>query len=245
MIKHIFIGLIFLSLSWSCTQEKSAEDVVRLAINAYGGEQVYQSQVDFDFRYKHNLAYYRDGHYQLERQFEDSVGLIHDVLNNDGFVRTINDSIVALDEEWTGKYSRSVNSVVYFFRIPFVLTDQAVNLKRLADATIDGQTYYKIEATFGEEGGGDDFDDRFIYWVNTDNYNIDYFGYSYSTDGGGKRFRKAMNYRKVNGWLMADYVNYKPKDLKVPLDDYDVYFEGGGMKELSIIENVNIEVEYF
>jgi hypothetical protein len=246
MIKYVFIGLFLVSLCWSCNQEKSAENVVQLTIEAYGGDRVYASQVDFDFRDKHYSAFYKDGHYQLQRLFEDSIGgIIQDVVNNDGFARTINDSSVILDEEWMGRYSRSVNSVVYFFRIPFVLTDQAVKLKKLANGTIDGQTYYKIETTFGEEGGGDDFDDRFIYWINIDNFNVDYFGYSYSTDGGGKRFRKAMNYRKINGWLMADYINYEPNDLTIPLDEYDVYFKEGGMKELSIIENENIVVEYF
>ena len=36
MIKYVFISLLLVSLSWSCSQEKSAEDVVKLAIEAYG-----------------------------------------------------------------------------------------------------------------------------------------------------------------------------------------------------------------
>ena len=245
MTKNIFIGLVLLTLSWSCNQEKTAEQIVQSTIQTYGGEAVYSSKVAFDFRDKHYSAEYKDGLFQLERNFEGTLGMIRDVLNNDGFVRTIGDSAVALDEEWTGRYSRSVNSVVYFFRIPFVLTDAAVKLKRLPDGVIKGKTYYKIETTFGEEGGGDDFDDRFIYWINTENYNIDYFGYSYSTDGGGKRFREAINWRTINGLLVADFINYEPKDLTVPLDEYDVYFAEDGMKELSRIENKNITIEYF
>ena len=117
-------------------------------------------------------------------------------------------------------------------------------LKRLPDGNIKGLPYYKIEATFSEEDGGDDFDDRFVYWINKDNYEIDYMGYSYSTDGGGKRFRAAFNARRVDGWLINDYINYEPNDISVSLDDYDTYFESGDMKELSLIENVNVEVEY-
>ena len=228
----------------SCAQNEPAEDLIAKSIQAHGGDQVYRSIVSFDFRDIHYIASYDEGMFTLERLFEDSVNTYHDVLDNEGFIREVNGEVVELDEEWTGKYSRSVNSVIYFFRIPFVLQDDAVILNRLRDGAIEGQSYYKVEATFNEEGGGEDFDDRFVYWINTDNYEIDYMAYSYSTDGGGKRFRKAINERKVNGWLVKDYINFEPKDLDVPLDDYDQYFADGGMKELSRIENVNIKVEY-
>ena len=244
MQQIIITGLLILSLLWACNQEKTAEEIVSAAVQAHGGDQVYNSQVDFDFRDKHYTAMYKDGHYKIERLFEDSVGIIHDVLANEGFFRTINDSSVVLDEKWTGKYSRSVNSVVYFFRIPFVLTDPAVKLHHLGSSTIKGQEYFKIEATFGKEGGGDDYDDLFIYWINSESFTVDYFAYSYSTDGGGKRFREAINPRTVNGWLFVDHINYEPADLEVPLDEYDRYFEQGGMKELSRIQNLNIEVKY-
>ena len=238
------IGLLILSLSWACHQEKTAEEIVLASVQAHGGDRVYNSQVDFDFRDKHYSANYKDGHYKLGRQFEDSSGFIQDVLTNEGFLRTINDSSIVLDEEWTGRYSRSVNSVVYFFRIPFVLTDPAVKLKHLGMGRLEGQEYFKIETTFGEEGGGEDYDDRFIYWINSTSFEVDYFAYSYSTDGGGKRFRKAINPRTIDGWLFVDHINYEPKDLEVSLDNYDQYFEEGGMNELSRIENLNIGVKY-
>ena len=243
-MKNIFLLFIVFGALLSCNQEKTAAEVVAESIYVYGGDPIYRSVVDFDFRDKHYIAAYDGGHFTLERLFEDSINTYHDILNNEGFIREVNGGVVELDEEWTGKYSRSVNSVIYFFRIPFVLKDPAVILKRLTDGKIKGLPYYKIEATFNEDGGGDDFDDRFIYWINKDNYEIDYMGYSYSTDGGGKRFREAFNARQVNGWLMKDYINYEPKDISVPLDDYDTYFESGGMKELSLIENVNVNVEY-
>jgi hypothetical protein len=243
-MKNIFLLFIALGILVSCDQEKTAREVVTESIKAHGGDRVYRSVVDFDFRDKHYIAAYDGGLFNLERLFEDSVNIYHDIQNNEGFIREVNGSVVELNEEWTGKYSRSVNSVIYFFRIPFVLKDPAVILTRLPDGSIKEQAYYKIEATFSEEGGGDDFDDRFVYWINKDNYEIDYMGYSYSTDGGGKRFREAFNARRVDGWLMKDYINYEPKDIGVSLDNYDTYFESGGMKELSLIENVNVEVEY-
>jgi hypothetical protein len=180
----------------------------------------------------------------LQRTFSDSTGQFIDKLTNDGYSRTHNDSLVTLDEEWAGKYSRSVNSVIYFFRIPFVLKDEAVKPELLGTITINDHTYYKVRVSFSEEGGGDDFDDSFIYWINQESYSIDYLAYSYSTDGGGKRFREAINPRTINGLYAVDYINYKPNDMDIAIEEYDKYFLEGGMKELSRIENENISIEY-
>lgn len=230
----------------SCsTEPQTAQEVVDRSIEAYGGNKVFRSDIEFDFRDKHYRSFNDQGLMSYERMFEDdSLGTVHDVMNNDGFARTVNGELVTLDEEWTGKYSRSVNSVVYFFRIPFNLNDPAVRKKLLGQSEINGKQYYKVNVSFSEEGGGDDFDDSFIYWFNMETFLIDYFAYSYSTDGGGKRFRETINPRVVNGLQVADYINYEPKDLSVPIEDYESYFLEGGHKELSRIENVNISVTY-
>jgi uncharacterized protein DUF6503 len=239
-----FYSLLILIIAFSCTKPLSVDEIIDHSIEAYGGQKVFNSTVEFDFRKKHYLAKYHNYRFQLSRTFSDSAGQIVDELTNDGFTRTLNDSLVVVDKEWTGKYSRSVNSVVYFFRIPFILKDEAVKPELLGSSTIRGETYYKIRVSFSEEGGGDDFDDSFIYWVNQDNFHIDYFAYSYSTDGGGKRFREAINPRTVNGLYTVDYVNYKPKDMEVAIENYDQYFLEDGMKELSRIENKNVSIEY-
>lgn len=239
-----FCPFFILTIAFSCTKEPSVNHLIDRSIEAYGGQKVFNSIIEFDFRNRHYLANYYNYKYLLKRTFSDSTGQFVDELNNDGFTRTHNDSLVVLNEEWTGKYSRSVNSVIYFFRIPFVLKDGAVKPELLGTATIKGQNYYKVRVSFSEEGGGDDFDDNFIYWINKDNYLIDYFAYSYSTDGGGKRFREAINPRTVNGFYTVDYINYEPKDLKVEIENYDQYFVEGGMKELSRIENENVSIEY-
>lgn len=241
-IYTLFAVLCFTFLS--CSVERTAPEVVEEAIQAYGGNAVFNSKISFDFRDIHYVSTYNQGKFRLEREFEDSVNAYHDVLDNSGFIRQVNGEVVELDEEWTGKYSRSVNSVIYFFRIPFVLNDPAVNLKLLEPTSLDGSEYYKLEVTFDEEGGGEDFDDRFVYWINKSSFEIDYMAYSYSTDGGGKRFRKAINPRTVNGLLVKDYINYEPLDINVPIQNYDNYFQQDGMKELSRIENVNVEIEY-
>ena len=245
MSKTLFLFAILAYIGISCSEQSpTAEQLINKSVEAYGGEKVFNSVIEFDFRKRHYIARYHNQQYSLKRIFSDSTGHIIDELNNDGFTRLQNDSLVSLNEEWQGKYSRSVNSVVYFFRIPFVLRDEAVISEYLGKAKIKNKDYHKILVKFTEEGGGEDFDDTFVYWINTENYLIDYLAYSYSTDGGGKRFREAFNPRTVNGLHVADYINYEPQDTTVPITAYEEYFEQGGLKELSRIENHNVSITY-
>lgn len=240
-------GTLFISIFFivGCApKEQSSEDIITNTISAYGGEKVFNSLIEFDFRDKHYSAKYHNYRFSLKRIFSDSTGNIIDELNNDGFKRLRNDSLITLDEEWTGKYSRSVNSVIYFFRIPFVLKDEAVQPELIGTTELNGKSYYKIRVSFTEEGGGEDFDDTFVYWINKDTYYIDYLAYSYSTDGGGKRFREAINPREINGFRAVDYINFEPKDLAIAIEEYDTYYLDGGMNELSRIINENVSVEY-
>ncbi|MCF6360373.1 MAG: hypothetical protein L3J29_06385 [Cyclobacteriaceae bacterium] len=240
------VSIFFLSsLFISCTQEPTSEEILEKVIQAHGGDQVYNANVSFDFRDKHYKAQYNHGQYKLARYFSDSLDNKYiDVLTNEEFERKINDSIVQVTDEWVGKYSNSINSVFYFFRLPFNLKDDAVILTYLGKGEIEETSYYKLKVTFGEEGGGEDFDDIFVYWFNSETYKLDYLAYEYATEGGGKRFRKAFNQRMENGWLMSDFINYKPNDLKVDIADYDTYFEEGGFVKLSEIVNKNIEVSF-
>ena len=237
----LFASIIFIV---GCTKQLTVDEIIDETINAYGGSKVFNSLIEFDFRDKHYTAKYQNYKYEFKRSFSDSLGQIIDILNNEGFMRTIDDSVVMLTEEWQGRYSRSVNSVIYFFRIPFIMKDGAVKPELIGETTIKDQDYYKVLISFNEDGGGDDFDDRFVYWINKSNFYIDYFAYSYSTDGGGKRFREAINPRNISGLQVEDYINYKPKDMKVAIEDYDSYFIEGGLVELSRIENRNISIEY-
>ncbi len=244
-MKTLLPFFLLLFIISACTKEPTAEEILTSAIKAHGGDRVYNSTVAFDFRDKHYVGVYKDGKYELSRNFSDTLdNKIVNVLTNDEFKRSINDTIVALSDKWVASYSNSVNSVFYFLKLPFNLKDEAVVLTYIGEGTIENKAYYKLKVTFGEAGGGEDFDDIFVYWFNKETYTLDYFAYEYATSGGGKRFRKAFNQRSVNGWLMSDFINYKPKDLKVDIADYDTYFAKDGLKKLSEIVNRNVEVTY-
>ena len=241
LLSFFTLGLLIAS----CTPAPTAETILTNAIEAHGGNKVANSHVSFDFRDKHYKANYNDGHYTLSRHFSDTLGnKIIDKITNSSFKRFVNDTIAPQTDEWVTKYSNSVNSVFYFFRLPHNLQDPAAILTFIGKGSIDGISYNKVKVAFCEVGGGEDFDDVFVYWFNEDTHTLDYFAYEYATSGGGKRFRKAFNQRNENGWLVNDYINYKPKDLEVNIEEYDVYFSENGLIKLSEIVNKNVKVTY-
>lgn len=244
-MRIFFQFIAFAILLSACSQVPTAEQILERSIKAHGGEKTYNATISFDFRDKHYVGTYKNGTYKIARHFSDSVENNYvDVLTNNSFNRTVNDSLVTVTEEWVGKYSNSINAVFYFFRLPFNLKDDAAILTYLGKGTLEGKEYYKLKVTFIEDGGGEDFDDVFVYWFNAATYTLDYLAYEYATEGGGKRFRKAINQRAENGWIISDYINYKPKDIKVDIADYDTYFARDGFKKLSKIENKNVKVSY-
>lgn len=234
--------LLFLIFFVACQSPKSpsVKDIIKNSIAAYGLDSKEYS-IDFDFRdYHYSLQ--RDGEYfSYSREIQQEDSKIVDIMtSNKKLQRYENDILVSLQDSVQNIYSNSLNSVMYFFQLPKPLQDQAVNASLLQNKEIAGAHYWTLKITFDQSGGGDDFQDEFRYWINQDNYQIDYMAYNYLTDGGGTRFRKAMNKRKIKGLLFQDYINYRPKETFTHLDSLPSLFLQGELKELSLIENNNI-----
>ena len=222
MLKSFKVLFLFTILILSCEQENKFDPniIIDKSIAASGGEFVGNTTIDFDFRDRHYKAIRKNGQFQYERVFKDSIGVIKDVLNNQDFQRFINDAYFAVTDRKEKAYTSSVNSVHYFSVLPYGLNDNAVNKTFLEQAKIKGKNYHKIQVTFNKEGGGEDFEDVFIYFINTETLKVDYLSYSYSeSDGIGLRFREAYNERYVNGIRFVDYNNYKPKIRNTQLFD--------------------------
>jgi len=240
------IGTIVLS---GCKDQKTtdsnlAQDVVDKAIKVAGGEGFKASEIEFDFRDRHYKAERNGGKFQFERIWKDSVNALRDVLSNSGFQRFINDSMVSVPDTMAVKYTSSINAVHYFSILPYGLNDKAVNKYYLGTVEIKGKSYHKIKITFDEDGGGEDFDDVFVYWINTETYSVDYLSYSYVEDHNdiGLRFREAYNRRAVNGLTFTDHNNFKPEDTLATVENLDSLFVANKLKLLSKIELENIKV---
>lgn len=228
-----------------CTQN-DPQAIVDKAIAAAGGDHYLHSTIQFDFRGRHYVAKREGGKFSYERIFKsdkDSTQTLHDFVINDGFRREINGAIAEVADSMKVKYSASTNSVIYFALLPYGLNDASVKKKLLCTTELEGKSYYKIEVTFGKQGGGEDYEDVFNYWIDTEDYSIGYLSYSFSEEGKiGYRFRKAINPRRVAGILFLDYINFKPKGTEA-LQQLEDLFKRGELEELSKVLLLNVKVQ--
>ena len=243
----IVIGcVIIVIVIVGCHKKKNSEDmasaIVTKSIEASGGNRINNATITFQFRDRSYKATRNNGSFVLERSFQDSTNVIADRLSNDGFKRYVNGQLQNIQDSIAAKYSSSVNSVHYFSVLPYGLNDDAVNQEYLGQTLLNGNEYYKIKITFDELGGGDDFEDVFIYWIDKESYKVDYLAYSFHVNGGGLRFRKAFNERYIEGIRFVDYENYKPKFEGSKLLELEEMFDQDKLDLLSRIELKNVQV---
>ena len=245
MKSYILLFTLFFVLI-SCKQEPSinAQSIIDEAIVVAGGDKFNKFDLDFDFRGIHYKATRNNGKFSLERHIKDSLNIFKDIINNDGYKRYVNNYGIVVADSMVPRFIASVNSVHYFSVLPYGLNAPAVNKEYLGDKILKGKNYHKIRVTFNQQGGGEDFEDVFTYWVNVESKKVDYLAYSYDEDDGkGLRFREAYNERIVEGIRFVDYNNYKPKDESVSVTSLDELFEQDKLKLLSKIELENIRVK--
>jgi len=236
-----YLSIFFIAFLISCKPSDSkitAQQIIDKTILYSGADKVKNSEISFKFRDKEYFAYRENGNFKLIREFDSII----DGLTNDGFERFINLEKQKLSKADVSKYSNSVNSVHYFSVLPFGLNDKAVHKKQLQSSTIKGKEYYKIEVTFSKNGGGEDFEDVFIYWIGKEDFLVDYLAYSYHTNEGGKRFRVLKEQCIKNGIRFVDYDNYKPLNKDILLLNIDKAFQNNELKKVSEIVLKEIKV---
>ncbi|KAA2217511.1 DUF6503 family protein [Maribacter flavus] len=242
---RIISFFVLLGLIMSCeVKEKipTAQEIIDQSIQVSGGSNYTKSNIDFDFRDIHYSSKLENGNKVLERIIESDTALILDRKEPSGFKRFVNDSLIVLTDSLANNYANSVNSVHYFANLPYGLNDRAVQKKILGKVDIKGKSYYKIEVTFKEEGGGDDFDDVYIYWFHTETFKPDYLAYEFHVNGGGQRFREAYNERYVGNIRFVDYKNYKPNTENTSIYNIDSLYVNNQLELLSNITLENVKV---
>lgn len=237
--------ILVLGVVLSCkdkVKEPSAQEIVVKSIAACGGEAYSNSNISFRFRDMEYTASGSASNRILTRSFQQDSFSIKDVRTNKDFKRYVNDSLVVLSDSLANVYANAVNSVHYFAYLPYGLNDEAVIKRYLGTVTLKGKEYHKVEVTFDQEGGGDDFDDIYVYWFNTNTYKPEYLAYEFHVNGGGHRFRKAFNERVVGGIRFVDYQNYKNPALENPIHEIDNSYESESLDLLSEVKLEEIKV---
>jgi len=202
-MKNIALFIVLSAFISGCQNQKeklTAEKIVNRSIAASGGQLYKEYEVSFMFRNKQYISFFDGTNYVLKRiHIQDSLR-IEDVRRGAEFQRFLNGSLLQLADSVEQRYSSSVNSVHYFAKLPFGLNDPAVKKQLLGKQTMNNNTYFKVRVTFDEKNGGEDFDDIYLYWFDTETFLPQYLAYTFHVDGGGMRFREAFNERYINGY---------------------------------------------
>lgn len=199
----------------------SGEAVIDSAVAAHGSAVLDRAVVTFTFRGDRYRLRQENGHFHYRRSYTDSLGRrVHEGLTNEGPYRVVAGDTSALSNAEQSAIHTQVNSVAYFVLLPHPLQDAAVQPTYQARDTVDGTVYHRLRVTFRKEGGGNDWEDVFLYWFAVDTYEMDYLAYAYGLGADdaapGTRFRVAYNERRVNGVRFADYRNYTAAALLPP-----------------------------
>ena len=214
-----------------------ADSIVVRAIELHGGDRFEATETEFDFRDWHFKVWRDGGMFEYTRTYSDSSGQIVEVMDNEGFSRTADGLPYEMTEREWNIWTEAVMANVYFTFLPYKLTDPAVIRQMLDPVTIEGQPYQTVEITFEEEGGGRDWEDRFLFWFHELDGTMDYFAYYYTLRG-TSRFRKLINEREIGGIVFADHENYNADTLGFNLEHAPAKFEAG---ELELASNVILE----
>ncbi|MGI0106586.1 DUF6503 family protein [Salinimicrobium sp. WS361] len=245
-MKKYLVFLFVLSLA-SCNEQapqSKADKIIAKAVENAGGEKYEKANIEFRFRKNIYTSTRNNGKFELTRRITDSTNTTYnDILNNQGFRRFQGEEQLSLSDSLSEAYAESVNAVHYFVQLPFRLNDDAVIKELVGQDTINGKVYHEIKVTFEQQGGGVDHEDIYMYWIEKDDFTIDYLAYRFFVNDGGIRFRKAVNPRMVNGIRFVDYENYKTDKLSTPLEELDDMFEKGELIRVSKIENEILKVE--
>ena len=239
--KFIF-PILLLLVACQTPKTINTDEIIHKAVQVSGFDTPIFS-INFDFREYHYELIRRPSFYSYSRLTTRNGVEVKDIMtSNDPLKRYLDDVSTQLSYSTQRVYSNSLNAVMYFFQLPKPLQDAAVIKEINGSVIVNDKSYWSIKVTFQKDGGGEDFQDEYRYWINQETYEVDFLAYNYQTDGGGTRFRKAINRREIDGFLFQDYENYKPSKKFEPLDSLPVLFEQGYLKQVSLIRNKNIRV---
>ena len=227
----------------ACSSGPDARQIVTSAYQKHGGDLYRQSRISFTFRGKDYIAESPGGAFRYERHFRESGKDVRDVLDGSGFHRFVDGEILPLNPEDSSRFANSLNSVLYFVLLPQPLNDPAVKLEKLPQTSIRGENYWVVRVTFAAEGGGEDHEDEYVYWINQARHTMDFLAYRFHVNGGGMRFRIAVNPREVGGLRFADYINLRPGGEAVRLVDLPGLWTDGRLDSLSYVGIENLAVQ--
>ncbi len=220
--------------------------VVDQAIEYHGGELFQQSEIRLRMCSKSGCSELRarvdGGRFDLEAAAAVSDGHRRVRITNDSVARWENGARRVVESELEQRFRDWVMSRIYFTFLPFRLNDPSVFKQDLGAEEWNGRLLHKVKVTF-TPGSSTHAQDEYLYWFDPQTGRLEQFAYSYATGGGGLRFRRTFNHRRVGGIGFFDQENLgvNGPDLSVDLITPD--YVAGTMTPVSTITLHDITVE--
>ncbi len=230
----------------TATNAERANALIAQAQAAHASDSLNGARLSFSFRGTDYSAQFGDDGQLYARYGQDALGPFADMLDGRGFRRTRGAHTDSLPPAAALSAEESLNSVLYFALLPRPLTDDAVQPRHLGETRIGDESYQVLDVTFGREGGGRDWQDRFVYWIHDERHTIDYLAYAFHVNGGGIRFRQAFGAREVDGIRVQNYRNFAPTDETLSPNDLERLPElwlAGRLRYLSDVTLDGVRVE--
>lgn len=232
------VVLMILSCKDKTKTTLSVQEIVDRSIEISGGERYKTSDISFKFRDMRYASEWKGGGRILKRSKKTDSMEVVDIRTNQDFTRLVDDRVVSLNDSLANLYANSVNSVHYFANLPYGLNDPAVNKGLLGVTTIKDRKFYKVKISFDQKGGGDDYDDIYLYWFDKETFKPTYLAYQFHVNGGGIRFRAAYNERYIGGIRFVDYENYEASADRTSIYDVDSLY---GLNRLNLLSKIELE----
>jgi hypothetical protein len=216
----------------------------------HGSDLLEGAEVRFSFRGTPFTMRRDGGTFRYARTLTDDQGrTVEEVVDNEGTHRYVDGVEVPLDATEAARVHTAVNSVVYFALLPAPLSDSAVRARTLGADSVRGEPFDRVEVTFAREGGGADFDDRYVYWLRPADGQIGYFAYTYEPSPGdtsrtetGTRFRVPLGASRVEGVLFQNWQNLTADSL-ADIAAFGEAFDAGRTFDVSTVVLDDIRVE--
>lgn len=219
------------------------------ARQAHGSDRLDDAEVTFSFRGTPFVLRREDGRFRYARTLIDEQGrTVEEVVDNEGAHRFVDGEEAPLTPDGAGRLATAVNSVAYFALLPAPLDDPAVRARTLSPDTVAGDVLDRVEVTFAQEGGGADWEDRYVYWLRRDDGRIDRYAYTYRPTPGdtsrsetGTRFRVPLSATESGGVLFQDWINLTADSVGT-LERFAAAHEAGETFEVSrvVLDSVRV-----
>jgi len=242
----VLLPLWLPSLASAATEAQVEHNaIVDRAIAHHGGEAYEHSEASLDVCSKSGCFHVETR--TLKNRFEFEVagkasGRQREVSSAGGTTTVkIDGETVAVDAAAKQRNIDWAMARIYFCFLPYRLNDPGVFKKDLGLTDWAERKLHRIKVTFAA-GSSTDASDEYMYWFDPETARLEYFAYTYDDNGGGLRFRRAINHRRFGGILFFDQENFGTEGAGLSVDLIDEAFVRNQLRHVSTVRLQDIEV---